>query len=129
MAPSPASSCTRRGARLQAPPSTSLRRCSSRRLDRGRPQGSLSTLVLSVTRDKVRAGDLLIGNRNDPDSGGDRDLLLRGAYQLAGQALVPVAGLTQAHFRALPEEATEVLRLGQRTVLSRRGHLDRVLLA
>ena len=87
------------------------------------------TLVLSVTRYKVGAGDLLVGDRNDPITGSDRDLLVGGADQLARKALVPVAGLAQAQLGALPEEATEVLRFGQRTVCARRRDLDRVLLA
>src|SRR6202012_4126019 len=107
----------------------SQKKYSFRRPERDRPQGSPSTLVLSVTRYKVGAIDLLIRNRNDPFTGRDRDLLLGGADQLTHQALVAVAGVAKAHTRLLPEKAAVVLGLGQRSILARRGHLNHVLLA
>ena len=88
------------------------------------------TLVLSVTRYEVGAGDLLVGDRHDPIAGGDRHLLVGGADSSPGQTLVFRRVASRRRTRArLSEEATEVLRLGQRTILAGRGHLDRVLLA
>jgi hypothetical protein len=60
---------------------------------------------------------------------GDRDLLLRGADELAGHRLVSRARLAQPHARVTAEEAAVVLGLRQRTVLAGRGDLQRVAVA
>ena len=45
-----------------------------------------------------------------------RDLLVTGADQLPGEALVAVPRLAQAHAGAPAEEAAEVVRLRERTL-------------
>src|SRR6202022_4297753 len=91
------------------------------------PPGSLSTY--SVSRNEVGTDDLFVWDRDDTVAGGDRDLLVRGADQLASQLLVALASVAQAHLRAAPQVLREMLGLGQRSVLAGRGNLERVLLA
>src|ERR1700690_3080793 len=84
-----------------------------------------------------------VGDRDDAPVGGERDLILGGAHQLAGEAAHgpgpprPLAvelrrawtRVTRAHAGAVSNEATEVRGLGQRPLDAGRGDLERVALA
>src|ERR1700722_17800072 len=97
---------------------------------RPRTASTISLLIAcSVSRYEVGAGDLLVRDRDEPVRGGERDVCVARAHQLAGQLLVPIRGVAQAHARAPAEKAAVVLRLGQRAILTGRGDLQRVALA
>src|SRR5215207_7706750 len=83
---------------------------------------------MDLLLDQVGTLDVAVGDRDDPGVRGDGDLGVRGADDLAGEALVSFARVAGADARLAPHEAAEVRRLGQRTLGPRRGDLERVLL-
>ena len=73
--------------------------------------------------------DLGVRDGDHPGVGGNGDLVIRGAEQLAGEAAVPVVLAAGAHARTAADVTAEVVRLGERALRPRRGHLERVGLA
>src|SRR5918994_1337633 len=70
---------------------------------------------------EVRSLDVDVGNRHYACVGGDRDRVVGGAQQLAGEAVtafVPAAG---ADASAAADVAAEVVGLGQRALRAGRG--------
>src|SRR3954453_20004881 len=84
---------------------------------------TISLDMLSALQ-QVAAVDVGVRDRDDPGVGGDRDLVVAGADQLAGEALAPAVVLVRAHANLPPDVAAEVLGLGQRALGSRRGDLE-----
>src|SRR3954451_2767693 len=78
--------------------------------------------------DEVGTLDLGVRDGDDAAVGGDRDLLVRGADELAGEGSVAVDGVAGAHAGMAAEEAAEGLGLGQRPLGPRRGALQGVAL-
>src|ERR1700746_1794951 len=93
---------------------------------RPRTASTISLDITSVSRYEVGAGDLLVGNRDHAFLRGDRHIRVRRADQLAGQALVSVPRLPQAHACVPAEEPRVVLRLGQGAVLPGGRALERM---
>src|SRR6476659_4051366 len=85
----------------------------------------MSVLLL----DEVGSADVGVRDGDDPVVGGDGDLRVVGADELAGEGRVAVAGVAGANPGAAAEEAAVVRRLGQRALAARRGDLERVGLA
>src|SRR5215213_11980926 len=85
-----------------------------------------STISLDIRSalQQVAAVDLVVGDRDDPGVGGDRDLVFGRPHQLAREALAPAVLLARAHARATTDEAAEVVRLGQRALRPRRADLE-----
>src|SRR5689334_17845695 len=79
--------------------------------------------------DEVGLADVGVRDGDEAGVGGDRDLRLARADELAREGRVAVAGLARAHAGAPSEEATEVVGLGERARAAGRGHLERVVLA
>src|SRR5581483_1125949 len=96
---------------------------------RPRTASTISLDMTSVSRYEVGAGDLLVGDRDHALLRGDRHIVVRCTNQLAGHASMSVPGLPQANARVPAQITRVVLRLGQGTVLSRGGHLERVAVA
>src|SRR3954451_10359599 len=85
---------------------------------------STISLDMRSALQQVAAVDVGVGDRHDPGVGGDRDLVVAGADQLAGEALAPAVILARAHPRLAAQVATEVIGLGERALGSRRGDLE-----
>src|SRR4051812_6841933 len=85
-----------------------------------------STISLDIpsSLQQVAALDVGVRDRDNPVVGGDGHLAVGRADQLAGEALAPAVLSLGAHARAPPDEATEVVRLRQRTLRPRRGDLQ-----
>src|SRR5215218_2815511 len=79
--------------------------------------------------DEVRTVDVGVRDGDHAGRGGDRHLAVRGADELAREALVAVARLAGADAGAAAEEAAEVGGLAERALQSRRGDLEGVALA
>src|SRR4051794_23379270 len=76
--------------------------------------------------------DLGVRNGDHPGVGGDGDLGVRGAHELAGEAPAAVVvrvGGAYPHARPAADEAAEVLRLGERALGPWGGDFERVALA
>src|SRR3954471_9831308 len=78
---------------------------------------------------EVGTMDLGVRDGDHPGVGGDGDLVVRRAEQLAGEAAAPVVLAARAHARGAADEAAEVLGLDQRALRAGRGDLECVLLA
>src|SRR3954463_11591155 len=85
-----------------------------------------STISLDIRSalQQVAAVDVGVRDRHDPGVGGDGDLLVARADQLAGEALAPAVLVTGAHPRAAADVAPVVVRLRERALGSRRGDLE-----
>src|ERR1700685_3271575 len=87
--------------------------------------------------DQIRAANLRVGNRHETFLGGERDLGVGSADELAGVATTTRGGggaqvgghAARATAGAATDEAAEVVGLGQRTLQAGRGDLQRVALA
>ena len=79
-------------------------------LAREAPDGIKDLLrhAASLSWDEVGPGDVRVRDRDDAVVGGDRDLLLGRADELAGERRVAVACVPRAHAGATAEEAVEV---------------------
>src|SRR5687768_15521733 len=84
---------------------------------------------IALVPQQVRTMDVGVGDGHYAGVGGDGDLVVRRAQELAGEGAAAVVVATRAHTRTPADEAAEVLRLGQRPLDARRGDLERVLLA
>src|ERR671921_1042472 len=85
-----------------------------------------STISLDIRSalQQVAAVDLVVGDRHDSRVGGDGDLLVVRAHELAGEALAPAVLVPRAHARATADVAAEVLGLRQRSLRAGRRHLE-----
>src|SRR5579875_1726638 len=98
---------------------------------RPRTASRISLDMASVSRDQVRAGDPLIRNGYDAVARGDGHLVLGRAHQLPGHAaprMTLVDLVAEPYARMASQEACVVMGLGQRSVLARRGDLERGVL-
>src|SRR5947209_11852290 len=93
------------------------------------PMASRISRDMCLLLDEVGAGDVAVGDGDDPGRGGDRHLGIRGADQLAGEGTVAVPGVARTHARAPSQVAAEVVGLREGAVPARAGDLERVLLA
>src|SRR5215212_10891786 len=78
---------------------------------------------------QVRSGDVGVRDGDHAAVGGDRDRVVGGADELPREAVVSVVVAAGAHARLAADEATEVLRLGERALRTGARDLERVLLA
>src|SRR5687768_11516339 len=78
---------------------------------------------------QVRTRDVGVRDGDDAAVGGDRHGVVGGADELPREALVTVVVAARAHTGALADEATEVLRLGERPPRPGARDLERVALA
>src|SRR4051812_42704231 len=85
---------------------------------------STISLDMRSALQQVAAVDVGVGDRHDPGVGGDRDLVVGRAYQLAREALATALLLARAHARAPSDEAAVVVRLGEWALRSRRRDLE-----
>src|SRR3954463_3260303 len=85
-----------------------------------------STISLDIRSalQQVAAIDLGVRDRDDPGVGGDGDLGVARADQLAGEGLAPTVLVAGAHAGAAPDVAAEMVRLGERALGPRRGDLE-----
>src|SRR3954447_21993832 len=89
---------------------------------------SRDMVLLLLGLDEVGSGDGVVRDRDDAGAGRHRDLGLGGAHQLAGERLVAVVLVARSHARTPTDEPPVVLRLAERTLDSRRGDGQAVLL-
>src|SRR3954453_7813279 len=85
----------------------------------------MSVLLL----DEVGSADVGVRDGDHAVLGCDRHLRVGGADELAGEGHVAIARVAETDAGAAAEEAPEMVRLGQRALAARRGHLERVALA
>src|SRR3954471_10429771 len=85
---------------------------------------STISLDMRSALQQVAAVDVGVGDRHDPGVGGDGDLLVARADQLAGEALAAAVILARAHARLATDVAAEVVRLRERALGPRRGDLE-----
>src|SRR4051794_31301409 len=71
---------------------------------------------MALVLHEVGTGDLGVRDGQHARVGGDGDLEVRGAHQLAGEAPAAVVVASCAHSGAPADEAAEVLRLGEGTL-------------
>src|SRR3954462_11948587 len=99
---------------------------------RARTASTISWDMWRSVLHEVGTVDLGVRDGDHPGVGGDGDLGVRGAHQLAREApatvVVGMAG-ADSHAGAPAEEAAEVLGLGERALGPGRGDLERVVLA
>src|SRR5215813_3947553 len=81
---------------------------------------------MSLLLDQVRTVDVGVRDRDHAGRGGDRHLVIRGADELAREALVPVALVARADAGRTAQEAAEVGGLGEGPLDAGRGDLERV---
>src|SRR3954447_2553422 len=93
------------------------------------PIASRISRDMRLLLDEVGAGDVAVGDGDDPGGGGDRDLGLRRADELARERAMTVARVARAHARTASEVPAEVVGLGQRPRAAGTGDLERVVLA
>src|SRR3954449_10121374 len=85
---------------------------------------SLLISVLPLILDQVAAVDVGVRDGHHAAVGGQRDLVVARSHQLAGEALVAVAGLAHADAGAPAEVLAEVVGLRERALGAGRGHLQ-----
>src|SRR4051812_47564868 len=76
---------------------------------------------------QVASIDVRVRDRHDAGVGGDRDLCVGGTDELPREALAAAVVATRANACAAADEASEVIRLRQRTLGAGRRHLEPVL--
>src|SRR4051794_6813423 len=89
---------------------------------------TISRDICFLLLDQIRTVDVGVRDGDHACGGGDRHLLVRGADELAREALVAVAPVAGANASAATEEAAEVGRLRERALDAGRGHLERIAL-
>src|SRR3954452_1179563 len=89
----------------------------------------ISRLMGWLLLDEVGSVDVAVGDLHDPGVGGQGDVRVARADELAREAAMPLDGVAGADPRATTEEAAVVIGLGQRTLDAGRGDLQRVALA
>src|SRR3954453_1370558 len=96
---------------------------------RARTASTISWDMWRSVLHEVGTVDLGVRDGDHPGVGGNGDLVIRGAEQLAGEAAVPVVLTPGADPGAAADGAAEVLGLGERSLLPGAGHLEGVFLA
>src|SRR3954452_9199391 len=84
---------------------------------------TISLDMLSALQ-QVAAVDVGVRDRHDPVVGGDGDLVVARADQLAREALASAVVLACAHAGAAADVAPVVVRLGERALRPRGGNLQ-----
>src|SRR5919201_4349317 len=93
---------------------------------RTRTASRISLLMRSALQ-QVASVDVRVRDGHDARVGSHRDLAVARSDELAREGLAPVVVLARAHTRATTHEATEVLRLGERSLGTGRRNLQRVV--
>src|SRR3954451_19162724 len=93
------------------------------------PIASRISRLMRLLLDQVGTVYVGVGDLHDPAVGGQDDLALARADELAGEAAVPVVRLARAHLRAAADVAAEVIGLGERPLATGRGDLQAMALA
>src|SRR3954451_18932497 len=93
---------------------------------RTRTASRISLLMRSALQ-QVASIDFRVRDRHDPRVRGHRDLAVARADELASEGPAPVVLVSRAHARASPDEAAEVLWLGERALGARGRDLERVV--